>query len=256
MRPDFLDDRPYAFQLQVGVTDNQDADDWVDVGAEIEDTFYAVDGEQRYYGKSKWQFYRVRLTTTAGIYYSDPTGLCGTLDQRWWRVAANAMRQHLVAMRVGPGGQLGYLLKARQTGTLCPRCLDHQSKQVRDPDCPICFGTGYLCGYYFPIGCVYASLNPKVRRTVQDPMRGTVQDFVAPAEMVNVWSLEENDVWVNKKTDDRYFVYSIQHISEVKGVPIAANVELRLAPATDRIYSLVIPHQLDAIEPMMKTVGW
>src|SRR6478735_7071357 len=62
LRDSFVAPGPYAFQLQVGSSENRDADDWENVGAPVTDAFQAVDGEQRIFGKVRWQFYRVRLT--------------------------------------------------------------------------------------------------------------------------------------------------------------------------------------------------
>ena len=112
-------------------------------------------------------------------------------------------------------GQEGYMLKRRISGVPCPVCLDHQTREVRDPACPVCWGTGWECGYFFPMSCVWADMDPKTYHT--------------------------------KKTDDRFYVHSVQNVLEVKGVPLVADVELRLAPASDPIYDLPIPQQLAAI---------
>jgi len=55
--------------------------------------------------------------------------------------------------------------------------------------------------------------------------------------------ISENDVWVSRKTDDRYYIRTIQNASEMRGVPLVANVELRPAPYTDVIYDVEIPQQ-------------
>ena len=43
----FTDKGPLTFQLQVGSTANQDADDWENVGLPVTDQYFALDGEQR-----------------------------------------------------------------------------------------------------------------------------------------------------------------------------------------------------------------
>jgi hypothetical protein len=60
--------------------------------------------------------------------------------------------------------------------------------------------------------------------------------------------LGEDDVWVSAKTDDRYFIHRVQHKEEMRGVPLIANVELRLIPFTSAIYTIPIPDQLRASE--------
>ena len=243
LKPEFMDPRPHTFQLQVGQSANPDADDWIDVDAPVVDQFVAVDGEQRIYGKMRWQYYRVKLTTDAGVYFSEPTGLMGTLGRRDWRIAREAVRQELVRMKMA-AGQLGYLLKRRVTGANCPHCLDQQTKEVRNPSCPYCYGTGKLCGFFYPISCVWADISPKAVHLNIDPSRGTAADIGVRARMLNVWLLSEEDVWIQRSNDDRYYVHSVSNIAEIQGVPIVADVEMRPAPATDVVYTIPIPQQI------------
>lgn len=243
--PTFTDPGPLTFQLQAGETSNPDAGDWEDVGVSVVDQYMARDTDQRMFGKTNRTHYRVKLTTALGEYYSAPTGAMGILDRRGWRIAREMVRQKLVGFRVGPGGQRGYLLKRRWTGTKCPVCTDHMTQESRDPACPTCYGTGFQCGYYYPQSCVWAELNPRASRLKLDTqMRGPVQDIVVPAKMIMVDLMSEDDVWVAEKTDDRYYVHSVSHDSEYKGVPISAIVELRLIPFTSIIYTIPIPDQL------------
>lgn len=254
LSPNFTDPRPYTFQLQVGQSDNPEADDWQDVGAPVIDTFIAVDGEQRIYGKIRWLFYRVKLTTTKGVYYSDPTGLLGVLDFRAWRLARDQLRQEIVYMRNGDGN-LGYLLKRRVAGQPCRHCLDPGTLEVRNPYCPVCYGTGFECGYFFPIGCVWAQLSPRTSHTDIDATRGTINDVVISGRMANIWMLSEEDIWIDKAADERYYVHKVQNLTEYRGVPIAADVELRPAPYSDPVYTLDIPQQLESLGQLRLTAG-
>lgn len=243
LKPTFTDPLPFVFTLQVSQAKNPEADDWEDVGTSVTNQYAAVDGEQRLFGKIRWLFYRVQLVTNTGIYYSDPTGLEGTLPRRDWRVARELMRQELLRMRQY-AGQQGYLLKRRITGTPCPVCLDPLTNEIRDPYCPTCWGTGFYCGYFFPVDCVWADIEPKTYHVQQTKTRGTTADIVVRARMLNTWMMSEEDVWVNKVTDDRYYVHTVQHVAEIRGVPIAANVELRPAAVSDPVYGIEIPNQL------------
>lgn len=247
----FLDPGPLVFQLQYAPTSNPLADDWVDVGLAVEDQYVVVDPDQRSFGKQNTAHYRIRLTTPVGTYYSDPTGVRGVLGRRDWRLARETIRQRRVLFRYGPGGQLGYLLKRRWTGVRCAACTDLQTGESRDPDCLTCFGTGYQCGYYYPIACVWASMSPRTRHTQRDgdstASRGTVDDVVVAATMLQTELLGEEDVWVNAVTDDRYFVHSITNTAEIRGVALVSDVELRLAAFTSPIYDLAIPQQWRAL---------
>lgn len=244
----FADAQPYTFQLQVGQTPSNDSDDWEDVGGEVVGQFFAIDGEQRAWGKHKNIFYRVELTTPSGIYYSEPTAGMGTLNRRDWRLAREILRQERLRMRQH-AGQLGVLMKRRITGTDCPTCLDYQTKEVRDPNCPDCYGTGKACGYFYPMECIWADMDPRTYRTHLDggQGRGTINDIKVKARMLNTWMLAEDDVWVNIATDDRYYIHTVQNVAEFRGIPLIADVEMRPAPFTDPIYGIEIP-QMKALQ--------
>jgi hypothetical protein len=246
--PTFTDPNPLSFQLQVGKSNNPDADDWEDVGLPVEDQYFAYDPEQRVWGKTNWTHYRVQLASVRGVYYSDPVAGMGTLDRRSWRLAREMVRQRRVAYRVGPGGQRGYLLKRRWTGLPCTVCLDVQTGDPTNPACPRCYGTGFECGYYYPMSCVWAEMSPRARRTQLDggQSRGTVDDIVVQADMLLVDLMGEDDVFVAARTDDRYYVHKITHTAEMRGVPICGLVEMRPVPYSSIVYSIPIPDQLAA----------
>ena len=249
MRDDFVDPQPFEFQLQAGQTNSNAADDWVDVGLPVTDQFVAMDDEQRVF--NKWPnrtFYRVKLTTRLDTYFSEPTGGEGTLSKRDWRLAREIIRMELVRFKQH-AGERGLLLKRRITGENCPTCLDFQTMEVRDPACPDCWGTGKKCGYFFPIDCVWADLNPKTYRTHLDGGRGrgTINEVVVKGRMLNTFLLGEEDIWINLVTDDRYYAHEVQNTAEMRGVPLIANVELRPAPFTDVAYDIVIPQQLERL---------
>jgi len=239
----FSDPLPYTFQLQVGQSGNPDADDWADVGTSMENTFYAVDGVKRVYGKTQYTHYRVKMTTSLGTYYSDPVASGGILPPRDWRLASEIVRKEKLRFRYT--SQDGYLLKRRITGVPCTQCLDLQTDEVTNPDCTECYGTGLQCGYFYPMGCIWVDLAPKTRRKHIDDagMRRTVNDIVVTGRMLMMPLLQETDVWVSRETDDRYYIQKIQDVAEIRGVPLVANVELRPAPYTDIIYTIAIPQQ-------------
>jgi hypothetical protein len=247
--PTFTDPNPLTFQLQAGQSANPLADDWEDVGLPVVNQYFAYDPEQRVWGKTNWTHYRVIVSSVIGTYYSLPTGGMGTLDRRSWRLAREMIRQRLVGYRFGPGGQRGYLLKRRWTGQPCTRCLDYQTQEVRDPACPSCYGTGFECGYFYPMSCVWAELSPRAKHVnIETQARGTVADIVIQADMVMIDLLSEDDIWVGAKTDDRYYVHNVQNTAEMRGVPIAAQVELRPVPYSSAIYNINIPEQLAEVD--------
>ena len=240
----FNDPTPWSFQLQVSRVANQNADDWENVGLPVENSCYAIDPIKQNYAKATQDaHYRIKLTTPHGTYYSNPTAKAGILMPRDWRLAQEIVRKERVRFRYS--SQDGYLLKRRVSGKDCPRCLDLQTMEVTDPYCPQCWGTGKECGYYYPLGCIWADLSPVTRKKNIDDhgMRGTIQDIIVTGRMLMLPLIDELDVWISRKTDDRYYIQAIQDVAEIRGVPLIANVEMRPAPYTDVIYNIPIPQQ-------------
>lgn len=247
--PTFTDPQPYAFQLQWGRTTDPDADDWADVGGPVTNVYFAYDPEQRVFGKENWAYYRVKVTTPLGSYVSLPADARGTLSKRDWLKARNLARRVRTQSRLGEA-QEGYLLRRRVAGTPCQTCLDFITREPRQgTDCPECYGTGFSCGYFYPQGCTWAKILPKAyRASVDGQMRGTVNDVVVQAQnMIVDGFLNEDDVYVAKITDERYYVHKVQHTAEIRGAGVLANVELRPIPYSSRIYQIEIPDQLLAL---------
>ena len=247
--PTFTDPNPLIFQLQVGSSANPDADDWEDVGLAVENVYSATDPDQRVWGKTDYTHYRVKLTSPISTYYSDPVGGLGVLDRRDWLLAREKVRAGLQYFRKGRSGQRGYLLKRRWSGQRCPVCIDLQTNESRNPDCPTCYGTGFQCGYFYPMSCVWASLSPRTSRVERDAGqgRGTINDIVVSADMLMTDLLSEDDVWVADRTDDRYYVHKVTNTSEIRGVPITAQVELRPIAFSSSIYTIPIPQILQEL---------
>lgn len=240
----FNDPLPWLFQLQVSRVANQNADDWENVGLPVENTCYAIDPDQQNFAQGvNDTFYRIRLSTTNATYYSDPVGKQGILSVRDWRLAREVIRQERVRNRLAASD--GYLLKRRVTGQDCPRCLDLQTNEVTDPYCPQCYGTGKACGYYYPMACVWADTQPISRGLNLDDqnVRGPVRDITQSARMLMLPLIDEWDVWINRKTDDRYFIHQIDNIAEWRGVPLIASVKMRPLAYTHVVYTIAIPQQ-------------
>ena len=242
MHSQFRDPLPYTFQLQVGRTGSNNADDWIDVGDPVVNTFYAVDDEKRLHGKGNWTHYRVKVTTTVDTYYSTPEPCAGILSPLDWRRAKEILRKEQLRFRKS-GGSEGYLLKRKNYGELCD-CRDSQTGELLIPNHERCYGTGYVGGYYDPIPCVYIEYIPTANRTHIDIYRGTVDDISTQARILAVPRVDSYDIWVDKTSDDRWAIHSIKEVATYRGVPLVLMVEMRFIQYSDVIYKLPIDGQL------------
>lgn len=248
LHPSFTDPGPYEYQLQFGRTGSNDSDDWIIVGTTAFDVSFLVDDTIRVYGKTSWTHYRVCLRTAAATYFSRPVDALGILGFADRRIFHELLRAQQLYLKKSDGVE-GFLLKRRLFGQVCDQdCVDFLTGEVTNSQCPACFGSGFVGGYFSPIPCVYAALERKISHNDLDggKSRGTVDDALrVKARMLAIPQMFENDVWVDKKNDHRWYIHQIEHASEYRGIPVAANVELRFAPFTDPIYDL----EIDALLP-------
>ena len=243
LHPQFADATPHSFQLQMGQTGSNDSDDWCDVGLPVTNAFYALDDSKRVYGKFQWTHYRVVLTTPAGTYTSKPVPAMGDLDQRFWLRAKDIVRRESLMLRKESGSP-GYLLKRRHTGTVCD-CVDDMTGEPRKHNCELCYGTGFVSGYYDPVECFFVELDLQKFRNHLDDSRGTVQDGPRVyGRMINDPQVFSYDVWVDKSTDYRWMIHEIVPIVEVQGVPLVLKAEMRLLPFTHPVYTIEITGQI------------
>jgi hypothetical protein len=230
--------------LQVGSTGNPLADDWVDVGLPVTDTYFMEDPEQRLFGMAAWTHYRVQLTSGLGIYASPPQLIWGTMDKRDLQTAKGLMRQVDLRMRQKAGTE-GYLLKRRLYGTPCV-CSDPMTDETRVPSCPICYGTGIEGGYFAPFPCFYVEFTDSKAFRSHVSEQGTQNDGpVCAGRMLNTPQIHGYDVWVDRGSDQRWFIHRIKAETEIRGIPIILHpVELRMAPFSHIIYSFPIIGQI------------
>ena len=238
MGRNLTDAGPYTFQVQfsrVGLV----AGEWIDVGAPVVDTYYALDLEKRLFGKEVDAFYRVKLTTADHVYYSEPTQADGKLSKRDWLYVREIIRKETLRHTVFTSVR-GFLLKSRRYGPKCPDCLDEFTSEITWSNCPTCYGTGFEFGFYDPKPAAFAELGLQANRTLRDGQSGTVKQDVQKARFIGDPQLYTYDVWVNAYSDERYYLQNIETVAQHRGVNVVFSVELRLAPHTDVIYTFPI----------------
>lgn len=245
--PNFIDPQPQTFQIQVGRTANQAADDWTNVGLPAVNASFGIDAEQRVYGMTQWTHYRIVCTTPIGVYISDPTPALGNLSLHDWRIVNDLFRQNRLRLERTHAGVQGYLLKRRLYGAKCTVCsIDIQTGECRYPQCPSCFGTGFQGGYFAPIPCVYVDLQLRMTRDKLDgQMRGTVNDVTLPNNMMLASPyVNDSDIWIDRYADVRYALHEVQYAATVRGVPVLLSCNLRPIPFSSPIYTIPVSGQV------------
>jgi hypothetical protein len=237
----FADPGPFLFTLQWAPTASPDENAWIDVGPSFYDRYYAIDPIQREFDKDKSTFYRVKLVTLRDTYYSDAVSVSGILHERDWLLARNVVRRKRNEFRRSAVN--GYLLKRRASGVKCPTCTDYQTGDPTDANCPDCFGTGLLCGYYYPIACVWAALGPEQSGITRDVGAGTTQKDEVVGPMLLTWLPSNEDIWVTTRSDRRYIIRNVKNLADWRGVPLIGEATLHPLTTKDQVYRIPIPEQ-------------
>ena len=234
LRARFIDPGPHIFQLQAS---RSGGDTWEDVGAEAENTSYALDDTRRLYGQDMRLIYRVRLTTPVNEYVSGEATILGKLTRRQWLQAREIVRQISLDSR-GMECFEGFLLKRKIEGDRCTMCLDRMTNGIKNSDCSLCKGTGYVDGYFVGIKAIMYELSPTIRETHNRRSVGTITDGAVLARYVGLPLVHNRDVWVDANSDRRYMIGNVQHISEMNQIPLAITAELRPLEFSDIAFTV------------------
>ena len=245
----FIAPAPHTYQLQVGSTGNNDADDWEDVGDPFTDAFYATDTEQRDFGKNLTAHYRIKLTDGNNVTYtSQPASAYGILDHRSWCQAREWLRK-LQLRNSKFVGTAGWLFKAKRAGTipdptdLSTAVTDPLTGEIVQSRTTNTYGTRFAGGYFTPMAhWMDLSQEQNNEQTDDQLARGTVNDFrVQQGLCIAYPQLYNGDVWVAKDSDQRFYIDKVDTVAQYRNVPIYVRAEMRLAPTSDIIYELPLP---------------
>jgi hypothetical protein len=237
----FKDAGPYRFRLQVGSTGNPFADDWRDVGSEVVNTYYTTDPDKHDKAKAITTHYRVILSTADRTYISGPVPAMQWLDRHQFRVAREMLRRHRKAMERSPFRREGYLLLRRRFGPDCPRCLDPQTGQVTDINCPVCYGTSKLGGYFAPLPYQFAMITPRVITERVVSGKATTADDFRKGTFLGYPVLQTYDVFVDAHSDERFIMGRITQAENIGAVQIIYDIEVGVPDMSDVVYKFPIP---------------
>ena len=207
------------------------SDSWLLV-SESALVYYLVDSVQRFKGQSVRGSYRLTITSGSNQWVSEPTRLFQKLSFTEYRTALKIIRaENRQIYHKSPG----FLLKRRWFGALCPNCHELLTRSAKEDQCLICYGTGYTSGYYKPTQCGMEITLPGSEDKV-DPGRGPIDDGHVQARCVALYLPEQNDVWVDSTTANRYRVVSHKVICHQRSVPLVLAVIMKEIPTNDIVY--------------------
>jgi len=231
--PNFLETVPLNTQLILEFSPNLMPDNWLLV-SEQPLTYYLEDKIKRFHGQTIQGAYRLKLKHPNFEYLSEPTRLFQKYSFTEYKVALKILRaENRQLYHKSPG----YLLKRRQMGVRCTSCNDFLTNVAKQEQCSICYGTGFIGGYFVPVQCGM-EITLQGSEDQVDPARGPVNDQVSVGRMTALYSPEQNDVWVDSTSGRRYRVVSNKVTCQQRSVPLVLAVNLKHIPASDAVYGV------------------
>lgn len=132
-------------------------------------------------------------------------------------------------------GTLFYLVKKRDNGTRCTRCWDDILFRSKDGNCNLCYGTGFLSGYYKPIPFYgTATSAPKYNQVMMfgewKPSDKLLYTTMYPPITTRDFIIDD--------TNKRWIALQIRPIQQL-GVTVEQNVQMSLILPDDIIYKII-----------------
>lgn len=123
------------------------------------------------------------------------------------RLLKNAIERHqYIGLRNIYGIEF-WLLKRRHFGTRCSSCYNPYSKEVINSQCPICYGTSWVDGYFTPV----EMLGKKIETPTQSTMTPQSKDDVhmTQIQLLDFPRVNEGDILVEKYDNKRFLVSGV-----------------------------------------------
>ena len=209
----FTDKGPYTFTLQ-GSSSSGTTADFASIGLPAVNAFFLVDDEARLFGKELDWFYRIKLVTYSGTYYSPVIYADSGVDYRTWRIVREILRKETLRMQRFVSVPDTVLFKRKRIGTKCTR--------------------------YYAAVPILIDMQVSNESEKQDEQRvGTSsQGATQNCRIISDAVLSSQDVIWDKGSGRRYIVHEYTELITMRGYNIVAAVNLRMAPFSDVVYTI------------------
>ena len=181
------------------------------------------------------------LKTSRGEYISPIEGCFGQLHRYEWKLVQEITRKEI--LRHNNVSIPCVLLKVRTSGEKCPNCTNGVTSISNNSECPYCYGTGYLGGYYAPFHFNMVEISPTQLMEKHESDNVTtlnISDNRYEGRALGVPEILLDDIIVDLSTSQRFRVQGSQVISQLRRVPIARKLDLILLPWSNPAYKIPI----------------
>ena len=181
-------------------------------------------------------FFRLKFTTAKAVYYSPVIAQHTQIDRDSYLLIREIMRKEVLQQHNLSGVLVESWIRA-SFGPYCD-CIDPITKDIITTRCPRCFGIGRVPGYHGPY-ITWCTFEPVQKsKGLQDDNTEPDQTFKTSGRLISVPELKTGDIIIDRTTDRRFYVDSVQNLMELRRVAIVTNVALNLIPTSDSVYGV------------------
>jgi hypothetical protein len=245
VHPLFRAPTPWTFYVQWA----RDDKDWSPVDklttSNRNGTFQITDPKRHLWSTADRSNYRVLLQDAAGQYHaSQSEGVFGRLVRREWLLAREVLRKENLWLRQPGVGNCGLLFRRRDWGDRCDfaGCLDPDTLEATNVQCPICYGTGYKQGYYTPVDYGVGPLQIGPRKLKNEQPTSQSESVSRMVRSTNCPLPRTGDFWLQTGSDKRWYIDTVETKTEMNGYPLILFLTMRQAEPTDVVYLLDASH--------------
>ena len=235
IRGGFNDPAPWSFVVQMAPT--QDGE-WTDVTRKVDNVFALRTSGPLRVNKSDILFFRLRMETPKGVYYSETRTPYSDLSREEFLLGSDIMRREVLHMRKMAGVECR-VWSVSNFGPRCTHCVDPITGHSRDNHCKFCFGTGFDPAYRgpFDVWCLFSE-NNQHKVTEGNEGNGMEEEKRFSVRMVNSVPVKKNDVLHDNRSGKRYYVNAVQISAELRRVPLVQTLEVSEIATTDPAYAI------------------
>lgn len=228
------DPAPWTFTVEQAAAP---AGAWTPISPTLVGTYRWSEIQSRHVNKNDVLYFHVKMVTPKGTYYSEVITPYGDLGRREFLIAKDIMRREVLHARTLAGVQ-GQLWLVSTFGPRCPLCVDPITGQIRDTACKSCFGTGRVPPYNGPYE-TWWTVSPTKRTTqMAEDGTGTREPKSFEIRMIGTPPSKKNDLVVDTNTDKRYYVDTVQVVTELRRIPVVQILTVHEAPVSDSAYKV------------------
>jgi len=238
----FDDPYPHTFELHFSrISTGFDSGEYevISSGNGLE---YLVDAKFRDVGLPSAAFYRVKLTTPAGQYYSPARGLQANINSKNLGLVRELLRKENLALRSDRGAAKGFLFKRRYYGPAC-NCTDKNTGILVHDMCRSCAGTGFKNGYFSGVEFPILVMSPEDQRDQSSPA-GPQEIRAIEARCLSFPTATGRDLWLEADNSRLYEVKDYSIIGRLGLYPVAAKLQLRELPLVESVNLLAFTNLL------------